>query len=234
MKRRVRLHRRWRPRTSVCRGGAGHAPLAARGEAAAAAATQSRAGDFLDQDRGLHAEDLGQGGISAQGNVIVDARRVHHAVVRQHDPLLQIVEGNLFGRAGGLRRPSPYKSLSTSAPPSAVLTRISAASLAAHPLVEHVARVNHHDRPSLAETVAAGALRLDDDVMVLLGGQFYKACQHLAGALRRAAGADTDPHVRLPRVTAVQQPRRYSASSPALSSLAVVTSTYCSRCLARP
>ena len=74
----------------------GHGPFLARGETAAAAAAEFRAGDLVDDPLGIaRLEHLDQGLEAAVMEVLFHALRIEHAVVPQGHPALAIEEGHV-------------------------------------------------------------------------------------------------------------------------------------------
>ncbi len=156
-------------------------PLAPRGEAAAAAAAQAGNLHFADDLLGLHGEEgLGQGGIAAHGDVVLDAGRVDAPVVLQHDALLHGVEGDFAGRAGldpgarvfvqqALHHPAAQHGLAVDLLHVRLL----------HPLVEDVARLDHHDGAALAQAVAAHVLAFNYGLFSIRAGGLGRLAEHL-------------------------------------------------------
>ena len=96
----------------VVGGIAGAFPLGPRGEAAAAPAAQVGLLDFLEHLFGAHpGEGLGEGGVAADGEIVVDALGIDAPVGAEDDPLLVLVEGDvvlvddlLVGRGVGVEQ----------------------------------------------------------------------------------------------------------------------------------
>ena len=71
-------------------------PLGSRGKAAASPASQVGFLDFLQYLFRAHpGKGLGEGGITADGQIVVDALRIDFTVGTEDNPLLVLVEGDL-------------------------------------------------------------------------------------------------------------------------------------------
>ena len=136
---------------------AGHLPLAARGEAAAAAAPQARVQDLAADRLGLHLPvGPGRGLVAALGEVLPHVLGVQAAAVLEHGALLQGVEGDLVpapaGLAGGgvgVEQAGHGLAVQEGLPDDLAHIR------RAHLAVEDAVGLHAEQRPHLAEALAA-------------------------------------------------------------------------------
>jgi len=176
---------------------AGRTPLAPGEEPAAASAAQAGAADLLEHFLRLHRRQrLGQRGVSARRQILLDFRRIKLPVVGQHDPLLGVVEGYLFAPRGDFARllipvQEPFHHTTGDGRLAPNLGNV----FLLDALVEHAARINHHDGSPLAETVAAGTLRLHDQrLLAELFGRLTETLVDLRRPFGHAARTQADPH----------------------------------------
>ena len=145
----------------------GELPLAARGEAGAAAAAQARSQHQVDDFLGGHlGEDLAKGGVAILGNVLVDVLGVDDAAVAQGDTHLLGVEGGLIEGLGGVV--IHHSLLVQQALDNTALEQVLGDDfrhvLHGDAAVEGALGIDHHNGAQRAQAKAAGA----DDVYFLL------------------------------------------------------------------
>ena len=139
------------------------APLEPRRIARAAAAPQSAPTDFLDHLLGRHFVDgLGERGVAAGPDVLVDAVRIDEAAVFEHDLQLRREERN--ARVDNVRVDFPA--------PDNVLVHDAPGHVGVDPLVQRAIGLNSDERPLAAQSHTPGAdhVHVPCQMLLLQGG----------------------------------------------------------------
>jgi hypothetical protein len=174
-------------------------PLVARREPRPAPSPQRRVHDFLDDlVRGHRGKRLAKSAITADGEVILEARWVDHAVSAEDEPALLQVEGHFLLVLYFLAR---IRILVQQILENPVvhhrLVKNPAHVLQLDLLVEETIRLNHDDRPALAETVASRGpqvdLALELPLLDLLPESFGDLQAPVGMASRAVADGDARP-----------------------------------------
>jgi hypothetical protein len=177
-------------------------PLHPGREPAAAAPAQVGFLDLGDDLFGLHrTERLGQTGVAARGDVVLDVGRIERAVVAEHQPALVLIERHLmlvreFFAGRGVNVKQPVDDLAGQHRLFDDLRRV----FRLHVLIEHVLRPDDEQRAAFAEAVAAGLAEFDAVVEATLGQFLFERRDDFFRAAAFAAGAAANGNHRLGRV----------------------------------
>ncbi len=170
-------------------------PLFPRREPAAAPTPQARGLDLLDDRFRLHGQGLGQGGIAADGDVVLDAHRLDALVGAQDQAVLLAVEGHRLDAglllAGG--RVHVQEAFDDPVAQQALADDLRYV-LGFHPLVEDVPVLEDHHGLDFAEPQAAGQAQVHlvgQPGFLELGAEGFR---YALGAAQDAAGGVRGDH----------------------------------------
>jgi hypothetical protein len=168
-------------------------PLAPGREARAAPTAQAGLLYLLDDTFRSSLEDRSQGGVAADGDVVLDLPRVHQPVLGEDLTVLLLVEGNvaLEGEALPVARVPVEQPLDGLLLLERLLQDLRCV-FGADAGVEDPLGIDHHQGLDLAEAVAAGLAEEHLSLQLPLGDLSPEGLGHLPGAAGHPAGPPAD------------------------------------------